>query len=142
MALLPLLYCCITHLRFFHLVFPYKSPEIGNIGLFLKVSTNYEIEHMLFVIESIKYKFYKGLKRYLSIKKRLVMKKFVPILLLLVILIAGCKSQDKGTAITGLSELQIEACNSADAAGTCNTRLAEVGIVLKEDCCKELGKCC
>lgn len=70
------------------------------------------------------------------------MKKIVLILFLLVILIIGCKGQDKGTAITGLSELQIEACNSADTAKTCDTRLAEVGIVLKEDCCKELGKCC
>lgn len=70
------------------------------------------------------------------------MKKIALILFLLVILIAGCKGQDKGATTTGLSELQIEACNSADAAKTCDTRLAEVGIVLKEDCCKELGKCC
>ena len=71
------------------------------------------------------------------------MKKNALILFLLVILIiAGCKGQDKGKAITGLSELQIEACNSADAAKTCDTRLAEIGIVLKEDCCRELGKCC
>lgn len=70
------------------------------------------------------------------------MKKFVLVLFLLVILIGGCKGQDKGTSTTELSELQIEACNSADAAKTCDTRLAEVGIVLKEDCCIELGKCC
>ena len=70
------------------------------------------------------------------------MKKFALILLLLVILIVSCKQQNKGTAITGLSELQISACDSADTAKTCDTRLAEVGIVLKEDCCKELGKCC
>ena len=70
------------------------------------------------------------------------MKKIIIILFLLVILIASCKQEDKGTAITGLSEFQIEACNSADTAKTCDTRLAEVGIVLKEDCCKELGKCC
>jgi len=41
-----------------------------------------------------------------------------------------------------LSELQITACNAADQANTCNTRLPEIGIVLKEDCCKALGKCC
>lgn len=41
-----------------------------------------------------------------------------------------------------LSELQIEACNSAHTANTCDTRLAELGIVLKEDCCEALGKCC
>ena len=70
------------------------------------------------------------------------MKKFGLIILLLVILIASCKQEEKGTSTTGLSELQIEACNSADTAKTCDTRLQEVGIVLKEDCCKELGKCC
>ena len=41
-----------------------------------------------------------------------------------------------------LNDLQIQACNSADEAGTCETRLPEVGIVLSEDCCKALGKCC
>lgn len=41
-----------------------------------------------------------------------------------------------------LSEFQIEACNSADIAKTCDTRLPEVGVVLKEDCCEALGKCC
>jgi len=41
-----------------------------------------------------------------------------------------------------LSELQTQACNIADQAGTCNSRLADVGIVLKEDCCEVLGKCC
>ena len=69
----------------------------------------------------------------------------ISVSIFLIILIAvGCKNgeESKGKAITGLSELQIEACNSADAAKTCDTRLAEVGIVLKEDCCKELGKCC
>ena len=57
-------------------------------------------------------------------------------------MIIGCKQQSKGTSITGLSELQIEACNSADVVHTCDSRLPEVGIVLKEDCCNELGKCC
>ncbi|MFH1316020.1 MAG: hypothetical protein ABII01_00720 [Candidatus Woesearchaeota archaeon] len=41
-----------------------------------------------------------------------------------------------------LSELQIEACNAADNAKTCESRLPEVGIVKKEECCKILGKCC
>ena len=65
--------------------------------------------------------------------------------LIIVIIAVGCqtatqnKLSDKQKT---LSELQIEACNSADAAKTCNTRLTEVGIVLKEDCCRELGKCC
>ena len=41
-----------------------------------------------------------------------------------------------------LNDLQIQACNSADEARTCDTRLPEVGIVLAEDCCEALGKCC
>nr|MBI4156958.1 hypothetical protein [Candidatus Woesearchaeota archaeon] len=41
-----------------------------------------------------------------------------------------------------LSEFQVLACETADEAGTCNTRLNELGIVLKEDCCEVLGKCC
>lgn len=71
------------------------------------------------------------------------MKKYLLILFVILILIVGCKQEANDTTKkTQLSELQIEACNSADAAGTCDTRLAEVGIVLKEDCCKALGKCC
>lgn len=70
------------------------------------------------------------------------MKKVILILFLILILIVGCKQELKETKKIQLSEFQIEACNSADAAGTCDTRLAEVGIVLKEDCCRELGKCC
>lgn len=41
-----------------------------------------------------------------------------------------------------LSEFQVLACETADEAETCNTRLNELGIVLKEDCCEVLGKCC
>jgi len=41
-----------------------------------------------------------------------------------------------------LSELQVAACDAADEAGTCTTRLVELGIVLNEECCQFLGKCC
>jgi len=41
-----------------------------------------------------------------------------------------------------LSDMQITACNAAHDAKTCDTRLAELGIFLKEDCCQILGKCC
>lgn len=58
--------------------------------------------------------------------------------LIIIIVFAGCKVEQKAQ----LSDLQFEACNAADSAGTCSTRLAEVGIVLKEDCCEVLGKCC
>ena len=63
------------------------------------------------------------------------------IFLIVIFIAVGCKEQQKSTKST-LSDLQIEACNSADVAKTCDTRLPEVGIVLKEDCCNELGKCC
>lgn len=72
------------------------------------------------------------------------MKKIALILVIVLVLVIGCtqtKNKDS-TKQKSLSELQISACDSADAAGTCDTRLAEVGIVLKEDCCRELGKCC
>ena len=41
-----------------------------------------------------------------------------------------------------LSELQIAACGAADKGGTCDTKLASLGIVLQEECCQILGKCC
>ena len=42
-----------------------------------------------------------------------------------------------------LSDLQVTACNAADKAQTCQTRLPKlVGLVAKEDCCKYLNKCC
>ncbi|MFH1182378.1 MAG: hypothetical protein V1702_05440 [Candidatus Woesearchaeota archaeon] len=63
---------------------------------------------------------------------------YVAIVLIIILVLAGCRVEQK----TQLSDMQIEACNAADNAGTCSTRLAEVGIVLKEDCCKVLGKCC
>lgn len=62
--------------------------------------------------------------------------------ILLLIFVISCKEIPKKEVPTKLSELQITACNKADEAGTCETRLNEVGIVLKEDCCKVLGKCC
>ena len=69
---------------------------------------------------------------------------FFILFLLIMILIVGCQNieQNKSAKQKSLSELQISACNSADAAKTCDTRLQEVGIVLKEDCCEALGKCC
>jgi len=41
-----------------------------------------------------------------------------------------------------LSELQVVACEVADEAGTCESRLPDLGIILQEDCCQALGKCC
>ena len=76
------------------------------------------------------------------------MKNIILFLLILVILIAGCQSYQAKDELVGkkpaknLSDIQATACNTADEAHTCDTRLAELGIVLKEDCCKSLGKCC
>ena len=41
-----------------------------------------------------------------------------------------------------LSDMQKAACNSADSGHTCQTKLADLGVVSPEDCCKYLDKCC
>jgi len=66
------------------------------------------------------------------------MKKLLLLLALLIFLL-GCKEIPEEKT---LSELQVDACNIADDAGSCDTRLIEVGIVLKEECCQILEKCC
>lgn len=40
-----------------------------------------------------------------------------------------------------LNELQEYACNTAHNADTCS-KLDELGVVLREECCSTLGKCC
>jgi len=77
------------------------------------------------------------------------MKKFALILLIFIIFINGCQkasepqaSDEANKKTKTLSDIQITACDTAHEAGTCETRLAELGIVLKEDCCEVLGKCC
>jgi len=42
----------------------------------------------------------------------------------------------------GLTDIQITACEASHDGGTCLTKLSELALVLPEDCCKELGKCC
>lgn len=69
------------------------------------------------------------------------MGKYLVAILILVILGTACQKSNE-VETTTLSELQMTACNTANEAGTCDTRLPELGIVLKEDCCKALGKCC
>lgn len=73
------------------------------------------------------------------------MKKIVlAVLLLFAVVLSACqvsKPEIKKETKT-LSDMQVTACNTANDAGTCDTRLAELGIVLKEDCCQALGKCC
>lgn len=41
-----------------------------------------------------------------------------------------------------LSAMAKTACEIADREGTCESRLIELGIVTKEDCCKAIGSCC
>jgi hypothetical protein len=41
-----------------------------------------------------------------------------------------------------LSELQVSACNAANDGGTCDTKLEDLGIVTKSECCSKLNKCC
>ena len=77
------------------------------------------------------------------------MGKFVLFILVFAIFIHACKETSEPQAFdedekepARLSDMQVTACNTAHEAGTCETRLQELGIVLKEDCCEVLGKCC
>lgn len=67
------------------------------------------------------------------------LKKIILVILILTILMTACQTKKE---LKTLSDMQITACNAAHDAKTCDTRLAELGIVLKEDCCQILGKCC
>ena len=69
------------------------------------------------------------------------MRKWMIVLLIISLFLISC-APAQGPPPKTLNDMQMTACNSADAAGTCDTRLPEVGIVLKEECCKNLGKCC
>jgi hypothetical protein len=39
-------------------------------------------------------------------------------------------------------ELQKTACDSADGANTCDSKLASLGFITKEECCTKFKKCC
>jgi len=73
------------------------------------------------------------------------MKKLI-LFLILLLFIVGCKEIPEKEVpeekVSTLSELQVSACNAADEAGTCQTRLVEVGIIMPSECCEVLGKCC
>lgn len=92
------------------------------------------------------------------------MKKVIFVLAVLIIVLNGCQVQKaeetekerlqaleedgllRGEILPAkpslLSDIQVTACNEAYKAGTCDTRLAELGIVMKEECCEVLNKCC
>ena len=70
------------------------------------------------------------------------MKRLLVLLLVVVLIVViGC-TPAQGPPPKTLNDMQITACNDAHEVGSCDTRLPEVGIVLKEECCKNLGKCC
>ena len=73
------------------------------------------------------------------------MKKLI-LFLILLLFIVGCKEIPEKEVpkekVSTLSELQVSACNAADEAGTCQTRLIDVAIVMPDECCEVLGKCC
>jgi hypothetical protein len=78
------------------------------------------------------------------------MKKIIIVLIFLIIIV-GCQQnipEEKTTTemedITGKHILELEktACDAADKASTCETKLASLGFITKEDCCKKYQKCC
>ncbi|MBI4148892.1 hypothetical protein HY491_00435 [Candidatus Woesearchaeota archaeon] len=67
----------------------------------------------------------------------------IALIIVLVIVFLANKSADKpAPQQKSLSDLQITACTAAHNAGTCTTNLPELGLVLSEECCEALGKCC
>ncbi len=71
------------------------------------------------------------------------MKKIMVIFFLIVIVfLIGCAKVSDEKLERKLDELQITVCEEADRVGTCQTRLIEVGIVMPDECCESLGKCC
>ncbi|MCX6711890.1 MAG: hypothetical protein NT139_02550 [Candidatus Woesearchaeota archaeon] len=65
--------------------------------------------------------------------------KRVMILLLFLLFITGCTNLNN--VGTNLNELQEQACNTASKYDTCG-KLQDIAIVSKDECCKELRKCC
>ncbi len=78
--------------------------------------------------------------------------RMLPVLVMgLLILVSGCQqkaspsSQNEGMEqVTGshVTELEQSACSSADRSGTCDSKLATLGFITKEECCEKYGKCC
>jgi PBP1b-binding outer membrane lipoprotein LpoB len=67
------------------------------------------------------------------------------ITLLIALLLVSCSKQaTSASPVTGASvqDLKQTACEAADQAGTCSTRLPELGFITKEDCCELFKKCC
>jgi len=75
-----------------------------------------------------------------------MIKKLLAVLLILsIIIIAGCSSVEKKPTMNktnAISLIKSTACNKADEAGTCFTKLMDLGIVTPEECCQQMNKCC
>lgn len=80
-------------------------------------------------------------------------KKMIPLLVFTLIIISSLIyagnttsketiSQNTQTKEIKLSDIQMSACNAADIGGTCQTKLARLGLVSSADCCYYMGKCC
>ena len=80
--------------------------------------------------------------------------KIHPLIMVLLVLslLYGCTQErpaqedqkDAMEPVTGkhVAELERTACNSADKANTCDSKLASLGFITKEECCEKFGKCC
>jgi len=63
------------------------------------------------------------------------MKEVIIILLFLLVLLSGCAQTEE-------IDLNKTACTEANNAGTCQTRLVEIGIIMPEECCEQFWECC
>lgn len=73
------------------------------------------------------------------------------VLMGMLVLLAGCQQktapddQKQGMDhVTGshVTELEKTACSSAESSDTCDSKLASLGFITKEQCCEKYGKCC
>jgi len=69
---------------------------------------------------------------------------FCLILITSLICLSCVKKPLEDNQVTGASiqELKQTACEAAENADTCRTRLPELGFVTNEECCELFGKCC
>lgn len=70
------------------------------------------------------------------------MKKKLVLTVFLLMLLFGCVKVQKEESNDKLDDLQKTACEKADEAGTCQTKLIDLGMVMPDECCEAIGKCC
>ena len=78
----------------------------------------------------------------MKVKKRLEPEVQIIAMVLIALLILFLFDYTAEETSKELSELQVVACEVADESQTCDSRLPDLGIVLQEECCQALGKCC